>query len=374
MSSMVWHPYKYLVKAVHRAFFPVFALLETPMHATGVQVVAQRKLLYLEKLFAALLLAAPRLKGQLENKILQVKARMEMGKNDIVAQEKAKKLYLLLEGLSSLLFFFIPAVFRVGYLCRCCTWEGRAMGSGSKAKQVLEDILILLVHILQQKCGKNEYIRTLSVALITWLPYMSRIPAVCFAEESCEALLSRMSHRCEVYRHLHGFDDTFNLFLTLPLPSKVPKQTRGCLKLGLVSLFASRIRKIVFSEGELPFAPTVGTKQMHSVFVNTFPDNMVPFPVPLQRTGGVERLHQAMLHALKTLLSKVTVSPEMEKILKDNVPVRSSHEADEYKQGFDLVKKPRPSPPPKPVRKKLMPKPRASRVFNCLICAISFKK
>ena len=109
--SMDWHAYKYLVKSVHRAFFPIFALLESPLHAIGVRVVAQRKLLYLEKLFAALLLAAPKLKEQFHNKILQVQSAIEQGASDQVEQVKLKKLKNLLVGLQTLLCFYIPAVF-----------------------------------------------------------------------------------------------------------------------------------------------------------------------------------------------------------------------------------------------------------------------
>ena len=58
---------------MHRAFFPLFALLETSIHVPGAKVVAQRKLLFLEKLIASLLVAAPRLKDQLQARIESVK-------------------------------------------------------------------------------------------------------------------------------------------------------------------------------------------------------------------------------------------------------------------------------------------------------------
>jgi hypothetical protein len=64
------------VKAVHRSFFPLFALLETPIHVVGAKVVAQRKLLYLEKLIASLLVATPRLKDQLVVRIQQLKEQI----------------------------------------------------------------------------------------------------------------------------------------------------------------------------------------------------------------------------------------------------------------------------------------------------------
>ena len=50
-------------------FFPVFALIENTEFVVGGKCIAQRKLLYLEKLFAALLLATPRVKDHLKVKL-----------------------------------------------------------------------------------------------------------------------------------------------------------------------------------------------------------------------------------------------------------------------------------------------------------------
>lgn len=268
-----------------------------------------------------------------------------------------------------LLDFFLPACFRVGYLVRCCTWEGRSLKSGEQAKQVLEEIFVLLVHLFEVKSCKNEYVRTLAVALATWQPVMSKFPGVCFAEESCEALLSRMSHRCEVYRHLHGFDATFNLFLTLPQPSKAPKGTRGTLKRGLVSLFAARIRKIVFSDGDLPFAPTVAARQMHSEFVSMFPDD-ISFPGPLKKDGGADHHQRAVHHAVRTLMGKVAISDDLLNILTEKVPRRADHDLVDYNRAQQLVdawsgRTRRPNPKPA-AKKQLMPKPKAQRLTSNL--------
>jgi hypothetical protein len=63
----VWHPYKQTLTLVYRAFFPVFALLEfTGCPALGSAVRMQRKVLYMEKVFAALLLAGHSLKRDVE--------------------------------------------------------------------------------------------------------------------------------------------------------------------------------------------------------------------------------------------------------------------------------------------------------------------
>lgn len=342
----------------------MFALLESPLHAVGVRVVAQRKLLYLEKVVAALLLATPNLRLQLDNRINDLQGQLSNGVDDEAGQRR--RLLVLLKGLSSLLNFYLPCLFRLGFFVRCCTWEGHARGSGAIAKKICEEVLVVLIHLLKDKQAKNEYVRTLSIALLTWQPMMTDMPGVCFAEESCEAMLSRLSHRCEVYRHLHGLDATFNLFLTLPLPSKIPKGTRGGLRLGLVKLFASRIRKVVFSDGCLPFAPSVGARTMHSVYEADFPQDF-KFPSNLSREGSASGLERVLRHALKTLLGKAVISEGMNEYLEENVPRRTDSDLREYKMATEKLtawfrdNKEAEIPAPNPARKKFMPKPRAPR-------------
>ena len=59
--------YKHTLTLVYRAFFPVFALLEfTGSPALGSTVRLQRKVLYMEKVFATLLLLGTTVRHQLE--------------------------------------------------------------------------------------------------------------------------------------------------------------------------------------------------------------------------------------------------------------------------------------------------------------------
>jgi hypothetical protein len=365
IAFLVRHAYKYVVKAVHRAFFPLFALVESPLHATGVRQVAQRKLLYLEKLFASLLIATPRIRDQLRQRVVDIQQAIDEDSIEDAIDLTIKKSFLvILKGLKDLLDFYLPAVFRIGYLVRCCTWEGRARGTGEKAKQILEEVLIILMHLQQDFQAKDPYVRTIAVALLTWQNYLSGLPGVCFAEESCEALLSRMSHRCESHRHLHGLEDTFNLFLTLPKASSIPKQTRGCLKKGLVSLFAARLRRVVFSNGQLVFCPPVGAKVMHSTFAASFPPDFV-FPSAVPRNCDPAILERVLRHALRTLLGKATVTPEMRDFLDTNSGRRQPHEIREYELSHELQagwfrKKHSAKPAAKPRAKRtLAPKPKA---------------
>ena len=195
----VRHAYKYLAKTIHRIFFPIFALLDVTDPSVGQRVVAQRKLLYIEKLFACIMLGAPRLRTQLADRVktieLEVTILLADSKADATLLARRQGLLKILQALQLLMSFFLPAVFRVGYLVRCCTWDGRAANSSASVQSLLEEVLLLLVHVLNDLDGKNEYVRTVAVTLATWQAWNSRLPAAAYMEESCEALLSRISQR-----------------------------------------------------------------------------------------------------------------------------------------------------------------------------------
>ena len=68
----VWHPYKQCVSLVYRRFFPLFAVLEcTGSPPTVGEVRCYRKLVYMEKMCAALLLAAHPLRQLVEGALRQ---------------------------------------------------------------------------------------------------------------------------------------------------------------------------------------------------------------------------------------------------------------------------------------------------------------
>lgn len=117
-------------------------------------------------------------------------------------------------------------------------------------------------------CG---YLRTLSVALLTWSDWMSQLPVAAFVEESCEALLSRMSHRCELHKQLVGLESTIDLYLTLPPPSRVLKNTRGSLRQGILDTFLGRIRKLIFGGGVMIYASPPSAHAMHVIASAAFP-------------------------------------------------------------------------------------------------------
>lgn len=363
---MDWHAYKYLVKTVHRLFFPIMALLENDMPQEGQKALAQRKLLYLEKLFAALLLGSGKFRNQLDDRVKSVEAELlvmdqSSGHVDPDERRRLKTLLTILVSLKTLLDFYLPAVFRVGYLVRCCTWEGRQANSSDRARKVLEEVLMLLVHLLQDDDCKNEYVRTISVTLLMWQPWNSKLPACSYMEESCEALLSRMGHRCSTHRHLSGFESTMDLYLTLPPPQRKLKATRGMISEVLIQMFVTRIRGLVYSNGVLPYAAAVGARQMHSEFAASFPDG-VTFRGPLTAISNAASLERVLHRALLCLTSKGRISVDVENWLSDNVRKRSPEDRAACRRSMEQLKNAlnnnkKKEKVPRPVR--FAPKPRA---------------
>ena len=116
---------------------------------------------------------------------------------------------LCCEDLQALLGFWLPAAFKLGHMVSEAGWESRAEGSGKGVFAMLGQCLMLLIHLFGPAVAvKENYVRTLSCALVTWQSWMESVPGVCHAEEATEALLSRFGHRLEVHSHLHEFDDT----------------------------------------------------------------------------------------------------------------------------------------------------------------------
>ena len=189
----IWHAYKHTLLVVYRAYLPVLVHLENPrgMQANTVGR-THRKVLFMEKMFAALLLCRPQVESHLEASVSAIRAVRGGTRSPSYATQ-------LVLGLHDLLTFYVPALLQLGYKVRECTWNGRPEGRvrGDTARVVLEHSLLIQVHLLQDWSARTEYVRTISCALAYWQPWFSRLPGCVFVEESGEALLSRLAGQCQ---------------------------------------------------------------------------------------------------------------------------------------------------------------------------------
>jgi hypothetical protein len=318
----VWHPYKQTLHVVYRAFFPIFALLHsTRTPVAGATISCQRKVIYLEKLFGAMLLAAPGVRGTLVSSLAQARRRVEERARAGLPREpeEAGTLELLL-GLESLVNFFLPAVFTIGHKVRSLTWEGQPGGTqrGDAARVVLEQCLVL--HLaLQRDFGCHlEYTRTLSVALLTWQPWMSSLPGCCFVEESCEAMLSRLVARCRGQRQVTGFLGTTQLFVTLPQPSGDVHSLQGGIQDDLVVLFRARLRALLSPDRDpLMFANVTSAKT--ATWQSTFPETFT-FPRALHGRHAQQDLAGVLRCALTLVSAGRPLGAAVQAFLTSKVP------------------------------------------------------
>ena len=204
-------------------------------------------------------------------------------------------------------------------MVRRLTWEGRPGQSttGEVAKRLLGHCLAVQVHLLQDWECKSEYSRTLSVALLGWQPWMSRLPGCCFVEESCEALLSRMAHRNRTHQHLSGFQSALELFVSMPPSSDQPKEQKANVRRDLVHLMEARLLGLITNPQHQHFARTQSVRE--AVWDDSFP---VDFSLPGPPTSVTsQQLLPVLRNALVSLGARGDVPPLLQSTVDQLLPV-----------------------------------------------------
>lgn len=224
----------------------------------------------------------------------------------------------MLQGLHDLLYWHLPPVFIMGHMVRRLSWEGRPGegATGEVAQRLLCYCLLVQTQLQSDWDCKLEYTGTISMALLSWQPWVSALPGCCFVEEACEALLSRMAHRCRTHRHLTGFDSTQELFVSLPTASDEPHQQKGNVRRELVQLMVARLQGILHNSGTLKFARYRSIKE--SVWEAEFPEDWTfpGIPVALDASAFIPVLRSAAA----SVAGACEVSPLTATALQELVP------------------------------------------------------
>ena len=156
----VWHPYKHGCNIMWRKSFLLFSDITAPVFWACACMYNHPKLIVIEKMLAALLLATQDIRAQLRQKIT-----LSPGRADQAALNTQDGLGIL-RGQISLLNYSLPSIFVVGHLVQSCTWAGRADGSGIVARCVLQRCVGLLVDVAGSAAAKMDYVRTICCALL----------------------------------------------------------------------------------------------------------------------------------------------------------------------------------------------------------------
>lgn len=156
----VWHPYKHLCNLVFRSFLPFFAYVMDGDLKPGSKVYSNPKLFVIERTVACLFLSVQDIVPRITTRLNALKAIP--GPRDAHMEDGIKAL----EALHTLLTFFIPSLFTLGYMVRTCNWDGRQADTGCLGRTVLYRCFMLISHIVGEGAHKTDYVRTLGVTLL----------------------------------------------------------------------------------------------------------------------------------------------------------------------------------------------------------------
>ena len=240
----VWHPYKFLCLHVHREFFFLFIFLSDGQLNADDKVSCVQHLALIERLIAATWIAGGELIEQLDAEIVRITAYFDgvstrersntrrvprtqeeerVWLNDMFANRQPGKTRKMLPArlwalrqLRLLISEFCPALFLLGFRVRSCTWKAQGTGTATYAKDVLSFSLSLLLRLSDQSEPPLRYTRTVATALMTWTSWHDTSPGCVHVEESCEAMLSKMTRHVRMHRHAATHQQHEDLFLDLP--------------------------------------------------------------------------------------------------------------------------------------------------------------
>ena len=133
----VWHAYKFVVTHTFRVFWPILTYLRKGLLRHGSTILSYPKLIVMEKVIAALMLATPRILRLYRRK---AQAATAISGRDTAHANRAAVANAVLHLLSE----WCPLLLYLGHLVQECNWSGENNGTGSPGHEVLQLRLCLL--------------------------------------------------------------------------------------------------------------------------------------------------------------------------------------------------------------------------------------
>ena len=323
----VWHPYKYSLTLCYRRFFPIMVFLSNGRLSPGDIVPSFPKIIWMERMFACLLVLAHRLKGCMDVK------KQDVAKWPKPLDRPPQRIYDNIHALYSLLYEYTPALFLLGCLVRDCNWGSADSGTALK---VLEYSLHVIQHLCLGSESKVEYVRSLSSALMIWSSWYSNLPGHAHSEEMCEALLSRLVQKLRFHPQCKTLDGACELFLLLCPASKNPKDLKdGKMQADLVPYVDSNLNALVNClylppPHFVPFCKWTSNKK--SPVSNEW-EASYRYPVPLSTPITEDHFTDLLKHVLGTVCGPVILKDATINALNTFVPLKSVPQ----KQAHDLA-------------------------------------
>jgi hypothetical protein len=232
---------------------------------------------------------------------------------------------------------YAPACLALGVLVRDCSWEHRTVGTGINAKKVIMAALCVLVHLVDKE-HTLEYVRTLCTALVCWRSWNNEVPGMCYSEERCEALLSRLGRRCNQYPRSVSALDVEDLFLALVSPSGSEAVLLRSHRptADLVNAVRLNLAKVIASGGSvIRFVPWSSDRILR--VEESWPEDYA-FPEDLEEPLTQRHLDDLFEYELRVMLrSDLSIGDDFRSKLESKVITRSDADADARLQHLRTV-------------------------------------
>ena len=298
-----WHLYKHCATLVWRAFLPYVVFLNHGTQRDGEQQPCAPRLRSMEFLYAALMLLSPRRRAELRQHALLMRTRADTADPASLPayRNELEDLSRVAVGMERLANHYAPLLFYMGHLCRQCTWDGRARGSGRDVKKLLSVGVVMLRQLLGDSCTRDDYFRGAGVALMLWREWHDDLYAVAFSEECCEASLSRLAGKLHHNPKSCTPEGAYDEFLLVEpgrrgfkdlRPSRVPQDLRDMV-------FENLRRYLSTTQPVVTYTPWDNTNMCYAQAA--WPRDYLPpptLPLRAEGRGDVMRLAALVLHNL----------------------------------------------------------------------------
>ena len=182
----VWHAYKFVVTHTFRVFWPILTYLRKGLLRPGCTILSYPKLIVMEKIIAALMLATPRILRPYRRKAQAATAIS--GRNTAHANRAA-----VANAVLHLLSEWCPLLLYLGHVVRECNWSGENNRTGSRAQEVLQLSSCLLRRLRRGPCDTVlKYERTIMCTLLYNSKWHQHLPGQAHSEEFGEGMLSKL--------------------------------------------------------------------------------------------------------------------------------------------------------------------------------------
>ena len=131
------------------------------------------------------------------------------------------------EAIVNLMDFFALCCFVMGWLCRNCHWDGRQLGSGKLARELLMVAIYCLRGCANEGVRKLEYYRSIVLTLASWTRWYDEVPGAVYSEEPCEAGLSRLSRLLNDHSQYKTVKEAMFLYLMVDPAKKGKHRVSG---------------------------------------------------------------------------------------------------------------------------------------------------